>query len=353
MADALTVYGFLSAKLKTRISAFLPGDRLDDAIRAKSLQEAFLPLRGSYFESLENIYSTTGDLKAVEAELFAMEAAAYIELFHFLEDPALSFVRATARAVEIEAVKSVLRLWFDAHARGRAIDDRTGYIFRGRVIESLDMEAIVNAPTAADLVALFRATIYEEIVSRLIPEAVMLGSVFELESAMDRLYFEGLFEACSRLNTKDQEIARRFVGLEVDIQNLTSLVRLRSFHDMPGDKVGRYLIDFGSSVSASSLAQAYTTDSIAGAAGALLGHRYENLASIWNKGDTKTRLAALERVLRQVRVSEAERLLGGYPFSIGIILSYLVLKTEELRGVRTVLNAKYYGLAEDRIRSVV
>ena len=47
------------------------------------------------------------------------------------------------------------------------------------------------------------------------------------------------------------------------------------------------------------------------------------------------------------------RILAGYPFTIGITLSYFVLKRNELKKIRTVLNAKYYGIEQERIESMI
>lgn len=349
----LAEYGFISAKLKTRMSGFLSQSQIDDVIKSKSLQEAFLPLRASNFELLESIYSSTGDLKAIEAQLFSWEGAMYVELFAHLIEPALSFVRAMARAVEIEAVKSIVRLWFDAHARGRAIDDRTGYLFRGRIVELFDVDAIVNASTVQEMAALFHSTPYAQAIGSNLSEAVRLGSIFELEASLDRYYFKNLAEALSALEPKDKAIATRFVGIEIDIYNITCLVRLRSFNNMPKDLVGRYLVDSGSSISTWELGQAFESGDIAGVAGKVLGQHLGSLTPVWNQGDTRTRLAGLERLLRQIRIAEAERLAGKDPFSLGIIVSYLVRREHELHSIRSILNAKYYGLEEERIRSVL
>jgi len=66
-----------------------------------------------------------------------------------------------------------------------------------------------------------------------------------------------------------------------------------------------------------------------------------------------SKLATLERVLREMRNMEARKLLAGNPFSIGIIIAYFILLGDEIVSVRTILNAKYYGLSEERIRSIV
>lgn len=353
MATALSRYGFISAKLKTRVSTLLPETKLDELIRAKSLQEAFLPLVNTDFEPLGRIYGETGDLKAVEAALFSMEAKLFSELFPFLKTPALEFIQAMARFPEIEVIKSTLRLWFDVHVRGRTIDDRTGHLFHGQIVEKLSIDAIVNAGSAGDLAACFKGNFYFNTISKHIPDVLSSGSIFELESALDRLYFENLFSAFGTLDSSDRKSAATSVGIEVDIHNITCLIRLRTFTNLPGKETTRYLVDFGTSVSTRALAKAYLSDNFSDVARLVLGNRMEDMNSFWTQGDIQTRLAMLERMLRQTRTVQARRLLGGNPFTIGIVVACLVLKLDEMHSIRTVLNAKYYGLDEERIRSVL
>jgi V/A-type H+-transporting ATPase subunit C len=50
---------------------------------------------------------------------------------------------------------------------------------------------------------------------------------------------------------------------------------------------------------------------------------------------------------------EVRKILTGYPFTIGIILAYFILKSDEIRKIMTVLNAKFYEWPEERILSLV
>jgi vacuolar-type H+-ATPase subunit C/Vma6 len=45
--------------------------------------------------------------------------------------------------------------------------------------------------------------------------------------------------------------------------------------------------------------------------------------------------------------------MSGYPFTVGIILAYFVLKRDELKRLRTLINAKYYGKPQEQIESML
>jgi vacuolar-type H+-ATPase subunit C/Vma6 len=89
---------------------------------------------------------------------------------------------------------------------------------------------------------------------------------------------------------------------------------------------------------------------------ALVGKRYPEIAPLLASQDqTKltARLTMIERILDEIMRIEVRKILTGYPFTIGIILSYFILKTNEIRKIMTVLNAKFYDWPEDRILALV
>lgn len=62
-------------------------------------------------------------------------------------------------------------------------------------------------------------------------------------------------------------------------------------------------------------------------------------------------LTLIEKVLGEYLMKQVRQILAGYPFTIGIVMAYFILKRNEIQTLITILNAKYYGLSEERIRS--
>jgi V/A-type H+-transporting ATPase subunit C len=383
MRSALATYGFLSAKLKTRISMIMSPAALDSLIRARSLPEAVLLLRDTVHAPIEAAFSATGDLLAGEAIVNARELALYTGLFRYLQDPILAFVRALSLRFEVEKLKQALRVWFDARVRNRAVQGSSGYIHRPRIVHDFDVDAIIHAADADALDAALAATPYQSIVRGLIPQVLAGQSIFRLEVALDHYYYAQVFRAATGLTAPDRSIAERMLGMDVDLQNLSWLVRFRTFHKMPVDEAMAYLIPQGKAIDRAAITAAWA-DGRSIAASGLEGimRRYGGIGALFGsflgdgvspggsaspggavdaaraysadaRLDTANRLAYVESAVRQIRQADARRSLGGHPFSIGIVLAYFTLEREELRLVMTILNAKHYSLSEDRIRSVL
>ncbi|HAE22416.1 MAG TPA: hypothetical protein DCG47_08870 [Spirochaetaceae bacterium] len=367
MANALARYAFLSAKLKTRLSKELPSELIDRLIKARSLPEAIMLLRDTAYAPIEKAYADTGDLRAGEAIIQARELELYTELFRFLKEPELSFVRALSLRFELEKVKHALRLWFDAVVRKRSIDGKSGYIYRPLIAHRFDVDEVIRAPDIETLVKAFGRSPYAEIAKRELPAAVSGRSLFAFELRLDRYYYDEAFAAAARLDSRDRLIAERALGVDVDMRNLSWLMRFKASPEAAKDVPLNAILPRGKAIDPQALAaaaeerQGSAAFGPAGAAGAaltvaleLLAKHYGHFVALLSRGgDPAARLTMMEGALRQIALAEAERSLAGFPFSIGVVLAYFTKRREELRAVMTILYAKNYSLPEERIRSAL
>ncbi|HAP43520.1 MAG: hypothetical protein A2087_10005 [Spirochaetes bacterium GWD1_61_31] len=354
MAGALGSYAFLNAKLKTRLSQLLPQETITGLIRAKSLPEAFLLLRGTRFEGLEASYNATGDLRAGEALLYAADASVFAELRRLVKGPIAAFFEALSLRFEIDNLKQVLRLWFDGRFRGGDSIGQSAYLDRQPIVHAIDIDALLAATDAAAVATALKGTPYAAIIAVGLAEAIERGNLFKLELALDRRYFDGALAAAAKLSKADRTIAERALRMDADASNADRLIRFKTCYNLDAAEALDYLIPYGSASRARGLGEAYSGDHTAGLMVQALGGQLGRLSSfIAAAGDGKASLGLLVKALRQLALDEAWRLLGGYPFSIAIPLAYASLRHEDIRVALAILNAKYYGLAEERIRDAL
>jgi len=173
-----------------------------------------------------------------------------------------------------------------------------------------------------------------------------------------------VFAAAARLGTADRAAAERVLRIDVDMQNVSYLVRAGDFQGAGGESVLAWLIPRGRAIDTSTVARAMargvdTAAESRSSSGSALGIEllrgsYGSIGALLGAGGSAaSRLAFLEGALRQISSDEAGRSLAGYPFSIGIVLAYFTRAREELRTVMTILNAKNYAMPEERIRSAL
>jgi V/A-type H+-transporting ATPase subunit C len=351
MAGPLAQYAFINAKLRARISLLLPEDVVGSLVRAPSLIEAMQLLKATAFADVESVYSSTGDLTLAELRLLEREISLFNEVRKHLSGAPLEFVVALTLRFEVENLKNVLRLWFDRVVRGRDVRARSGYLLRTTLVHALDVDTLLAAPDIERFVELLEGTPYAAILRA--RSAVIVGerSLFAAEVDLDKHYYRGLLQAADALGARDRPIARRLVGVEIDMANIGWIVRLKSFYDLPVERAIQAIIPSGFSVDEATVRAAYATQNVKQVLDQVLRSGYTALRGVLSSeaAEGGARLALVERVLAEIVLYEVRHALGGYPFSIGVVLAYFVLKQSEIRRIVTILNAKYYDAPEDRI----
>lgn len=356
MAGPLRKYAFINAKLRARISKILPEEIVREMVRAHSLIEAVQLLRETDFAIVEATYSQTGDIKMAERELARKEANLYLELEGLVKDDTLAMVRGLAGRFEIENLKNALRHWFDARIRGRRIDASVVYLLREKIHYELNIDGIVNAATLEEAAAALQNTPYAGLVAENAPRVLEARSLFPIEIALDHYFYRQLLAAIGALAPRDREIARRMIGAQIDLQNINWLVRFKGFYKLPIEEALAYAIPSGLNLSPEAVAEAYSSDNPSAALSSLVRKKYSSLSALLTPqeySESYSRLTMIERILEQILMLEVRHLLAGYPFTIGIVLAYFILKGNEIRRIMAIVNAKFYNWPEERIMAVI
>ncbi len=355
MASQVQRYAFINAKLRARISKLLGENLLERFIDAPTFHDALALLRGTSYSMIGEIYTKTGDVKAGELGLFRQEVELYREIEKYVEHEVRDVVRALAASYEIENLKTALRHFFRQRIREEGSGKEPEYLFLEKILHEFDPIRIADAPGFTRIIEELRDTPYGQLVEENRDAVERERSLFPLEIALDHYYYRELIASAERLNKTDRREALRLIGVEIDLQNINWIIRFKSFYNLPLEKVVALTIPSGFRGTEKSVMEAYASQSVAGILEGVIKKKYPGVATLLATptADTHSRLLLIERILEQILVHEVGRILAGYPFTIGIILSYFILKKNEVRMIRTVLLAKQYRLPKERIRGLV
>ncbi len=355
MAMAVSTYGFINAKLRARISKLLDEQFFRAMARARSLVEAVGQLAGTQYASAGQVYNQTGDLQLCELELIRTERGALGGLDKYTPAAIRPFTDAITRQYEVATLKHALRLWFERTVRGRSVDDKVAYLLREDPV-GFNVDNVINSEGADSVRAELAGTPYEPVVSTALKDLESEQTLFTVEVHLDRWYFAHLLETADTLGRRDTEVAKRLVGIQIDLQNVDWLVRMKQYYDLGDEQLKRCLIPGGTLIQTDELYGAYRSEHPVEQLVGALGPRFSGLTgqrAPESEHRHVERLALLEELLRSVLFSEIRRALGGYPFTIGTILAYFLLVQNEVRTLMSVLNAKNYDLAAERIEGLL
>ena len=176
-----------------------------------------------------------------------------------------------------------------------------------------------------------------------------------MEVAFDHFYYGNLLSAAKKLDRRDRNIVIRLTGVEIDLQNINWLIRLKNFYDLPLDAVMATMVPGGFNLNQVLIGELYRAQNVTSVLQDFIKGKYPGLSALLSSqtSDSYSRLLLIHRILEEIIKQEVQRILAGYPFTIGIILAYFILKRNELKKIRTILNAKKYDIQQQRIESLI
>ena len=156
-----------------------------------------------------------------------------------------------------------------------------------------------------------------------------------------------------KLSDGDRSIVQRLLGIIYDVNNILIAVRMRFYGQLSARNTLGDFIEGGFFVSKRLMAQALDSDSIGQMLGVLAVGPYKMLDVYREKSFDISELASMELALRKVIIEQAYRILRGFPFTLGMVASYFIVRMAQIQGICAVLYAKHYSLDRDAIEGQI
>ncbi|MHC4679117.1 MAG: V-type ATPase subunit, partial [Planctomycetota bacterium] len=320
-----------------------------------SLDGALALLQETPFAGLEKIYSRTGDLKQAELELLKNEIELYRNIRQYLHHNSVELVNALLTQFEIDNLKNAIRIYFNRKTGKRSDDVSIHYILYDHIIHEMPIDIILNAENFDEIAGVCEGTPYSQIIRKYCHTVESEGSLFRMEIAFDHFYYNNLLASINKLDRRDRTIALRLTGVEIDLQNINWIIRFKDFYGLPLDAVMAAIVPGGFNLDEILIDELYRAQNVTSVLQGFVKSNYPGLSALLSShtSDSTSRLLLIRRILEEIMKHEVQRIMAGYPFTIGIILSYFVLKQNELKKIRVILNAKQLRIPQERIESMI
>jgi len=211
-----------------------------------------------------------------------------------------------------------------------------------------ELTRVADVRAVVDTLATWRVP-YARVLGRVYPEYSKTEDLSVLELALDRYYFEWAAERLKG-NSKDLKKARQVLGVQTDTTNLLTVFRAQKA-DVSADKLETYFMPGGLYVNRSLFADLAAKSDIDQVLDGLrrtpYGPPLEGAAQNYLEDNA---ISVLERALEDHTMRKAIAMGIGDPFGVGIAISYLWGKANEVTNLRVVVKGVASGLPEDRIR---
>ncbi|MCK9614400.1 MAG: V-type ATPase subunit [Candidatus Omnitrophica bacterium] len=341
----LTKYSFANAKIRAMLSYLIDADYFKRLVEAQDFYELLDFLKKtSYKDIAEKINREEVNLERLEKELVLNDLHIYKKVYGMLPtNTEKNFVALLTQRFEIDELKTVLRIW---HKKMEV--ELSDYILGEKVIFDIDFKKILSCQNIEEIILILDETSYKKPLLTAKDRFKERNSTFYLESALDIDYYQRLILYCEKLSSYDKKISRKILGIEIDIENINSLIRLRKYYSLSMSAMMDVVIPGGEKIDKDSVRNFYTTDGLSKIVEGVALGPYAKVKEL-----VEANIYFIENFLYEILLREIRRVLAGFPFTIGTIIGYLILKRRETKNLISLIYAKSLGEKNEDISHLI
>lgn len=342
----LATYAFINAKIRAMMSFLISPDLFSRMMDSEDIHKQMELLKEVpyYKDIVENTGKDITDLRLIEKQLIKNDLNIYRRIYRSIPgNVERELVQFFIEKYELEQLKVALRIWNKKMPVN--IDD---FILGGKISFDIDYKKIVYAPNIEEIIFLLDDTPYKKPVLSARERFKEKGSIFYLEANLDMDYYHRLILCLESLSSRDRDIAKKIIGIEIDIQNINWLIRMRKYYSLAAGEILEWVIPGGSKINKENITKFYVTDGLGKIVDSIALGPYARIKDLIEEN-----MSLIENFLHEVLFKEVKKALSGYPFTIGTILSYLILKNSETKNIVSLLYAKNLGLKKEETASLL
>lgn len=262
----------------------------------------------------------------------------FLKLFHYLGKEDRSFLQIIILHFEIEEILWCLSHIIDENAEHTGfINSRYDYI---DAYSELDFVKMAHCLTVEELIEVLRSTPYADILSALPKENGRL-SFSAAEHSLWAYYYKEFFSRIkNHFSGKKRQEIYKIIGMETDVLNITMIARLRLTFGMDADEVRPFLMEQSHKLSADIINQL------------LLASDFEEFSKALERTPYRSILQSgksMAQRLDEYLALTARRTIHFSEAPVALILSFLTIKSTELRNLKTIVEACRYNVPKDKI----
>ncbi|MBS7623456.1 V-type ATPase subunit [Candidatus Bathyarchaeota archaeon] len=326
---------YLVTRTHGRRTHLLPHESLKAISRSRSLPEIVDHLlRSDYAVNISRIPSEELDSVRLEKIFSEMLVERLFTVTKDARGGVKEFLEAYSARIEVENLKRILRA---KHAQEEIEEDDLIPLRREHTL--VNFQALTKAENVEEAVSLLRETVYASITNKL-DSYRRLGSSIVLESYLDNVYFNRLWEGMERLPGVTG--VRRLVGEEVDLRNILLILTLKR-REIPSRLAEEMAIPIFYRLSRNVVKSLFQKELI-DALEALSGTVYRPVAQELLKSREPT--SSIETVASKHLYNDASSALNDMFLELGYVIAYMLLCEREARSLTTVTTALDLGVPE-------
>lgn len=342
-------YGYANARIRGMRSRLFARPFLEGLIETPDIKRLVQDLSDTeYGPDLEEMLIHGIDAGTVDAALKNNMVRTFGKVTGFLGEDAEYLVGTLLGRWDVFNVKTILR----AKRMHIEIEElRDGLLPVGRLLSQVDLDALAMAEDVKAVVD----TIATWGLSLTVPlregftEFAKTGDLASMELALDQHYAQWATRRLARrgVNTR---MARKVLATQIDVGNLVMVFRLQKA-DAQAVYAEQYFISGGASISVElyqELAAMSDVDEVLNKLRSTpYGRALDDVAIVYLEHNS---ISVFERALEDLLMRRTLGLGRGDPLGVGVAISYLWAKQNEITNIRIIVKGKAVGMPLERLR---
>jgi vacuolar-type H+-ATPase subunit C/Vma6 len=339
----LAKYSFANAKIRAMLSFLLDEKKFSDLLESRDAFDVVKGLSDTAYQKVVNQVSADSlDLEKLEKEFLRYDLAVHRKVEEALSSRReKEFVGLLRQRYELEELKVVLRAW-----QRKIPISLADHIIEPDISYPIDFKKLISAGSIEEIILLLDHTPYKQPLLRVREKYKARNSSFFLEAALDLDYYQRLSACIDGFTAVDRKTARKIIGIEVDIENINGLIRFRKYYSLAIGEMLEWVIPGGAWITKDTVRKFYVSDGLGKVVESIAMGPYARIKELVSDNPDFIEQFLYEILHREVRLA-----LSGFPFTIGTVLGYLILKRRETRSIISLLQAKAFGWKKEDIQN--
>lgn len=341
-------YGYANARIRGMRSYLMKKSDLDALIDLPDIGRLIQELsETTYGVDLEETLIHGRDAAAVDEALKNNMVRTYQKVAGFINDEAQYILITLLARWDIFNIKTILR---GTHMHLTTEQIAEGLLPAGYLTQ-VDLEALAMQDDLRAIVdtAMTWGLPFAGALSDGYAEYTESGDLASMELALDRYYASWALGRLSKRRA-NMKIARRVLGMQIDIMNLVMVFRLQKA-DTESIDVESFFLAGGLDITPDLYAELAAMSDIDEVLDRLRGTSYgmalDDAAVKYLEANS---IAVFERALEDYFMRKTLAQATGDPLGIGVAIAYLWAKQNEITNLRIIVKGKSVGMPEERVR---
>lgn len=346
------MYSFINARIKARKGQLLFAADYERLL-SSTLNEglAFLQDAPRYYELFTGLDPNSANFPQKLEKL--LNESVYSEIFALVKDTpkkARKLIEFYLKKSYVDALKQIIRRIHTKELESLSLED----LHVATSEEKTELVIISKIGSIEALIQNLQTLWVVEALKSVIIEYKKQENILLLENALDQSYYKQMWEIIiPSQNKRDRKVAQKIIGMEIDLININIILRSKLLSLSP-DEISTQLIPINYRLG-STLTLAVESFSFSDAIDKLQTTVYSDLIrAIYRDYKEKERsIVNMEQLQQEWFIQALLTMLAGYPFHIGIFLSYVIFRLREIENLRIIFETKWKGIDLELARQLL